>query len=99
MSGFLFAYRAILCIMSTVTFLMPHVDKPNYMTPRTYTKKIRYALLAVAFALVIYFIRLQVIARNEPASADSGANLLVTAVMIAIPCILIFVAVRREKRK
>ncbi|OGG59919.1 hypothetical protein A3C89_03180 [Candidatus Kaiserbacteria bacterium RIFCSPHIGHO2_02_FULL_50_50] len=67
------------------------------MTLYTYKKKIRYTLLAVAFALAVYFVRLQLIARSEPSSVDSGTNLLVTIVMVLIPCVLIGIALRREK--
>ena len=67
------------------------------MTLYTYKKKTRYTLLVVAFVLAVYFVRLQVIARNETPSVDSGANLLVTVVMVLIPCVLIGIALRREK--
>lgn len=50
--------------------------------------QIGYLMLVVTLAVLAFFTRIQMMARAEPLSADSGTNLLVTATMILILLIL-----------
>lgn len=50
--------------------------------------QIGYLMLVVTLAVLAFFIRVQIMARAEPPSADSGTNLLVTATMALILFIL-----------
>lgn len=45
-------------------------------------------MLVVTLAVLVLFARVQIMARAEPPSADSGTNLLVTAIMVLILFIL-----------
>ncbi len=51
--------------------------------------QIGYLMLVVTLAVLVFFTRIQVMARAEPPSADSGTNLLATAVMVLILLILV----------
>lgn len=57
------------------------------MTTYKHTQ-IGYLMMVVTLAVLVFFIRLQMMARAEPPSPDSGTNLLVTAVMALIVFIL-----------
>lgn len=50
--------------------------------------QIGYLMLVVTLAVAATFARAYITASNEPPSADSGTNLLVTAMMALILCIL-----------
>jgi len=54
-------------------------------------------LFAIAFSLAIFFTVSYIVARNEPPSVDSGTNLLVTVIMVIVPCGLVYLAVQRKK--
>lgn len=45
-------------------------------------------MLVVTLAVLVFFTRIQMMARAEPPSVDSGSNFLVTAVMVLILLIL-----------
>ncbi|MCX6733654.1 MAG: hypothetical protein NTX63_02475 [Candidatus Peregrinibacteria bacterium] len=50
--------------------------------------QIGYLMLVVTLAVLVFFTRIQMMARAEPPSVDSGSNFLVTAVMVLILLIL-----------
>ncbi len=50
--------------------------------------QIGYLMLVVTLAVAVLFARLQIMSAAEPPSADSGTNLLVTAVMVLVLLIL-----------
>lgn len=50
--------------------------------------QIGYLMLIITLAVLVFFTRIQMMARAEPPSADSGTNLLVTGTMVLILLIL-----------
>ncbi len=50
--------------------------------------QIGYLILVVTLAVLVFFVRAHITALAEPPSADSGTNLLVTAIMVLIVFIL-----------
>jgi hypothetical protein len=51
-------------------------------------KQVSWFMIAIALVMLVFFGWLQVTSRLEPASADSGANFLVTGVMMLVVFVL-----------
>ncbi len=51
-------------------------------------KQIGYLILAITFIMLVFFVSIYIMASLEPASVDSGTNLLVTAIMALILFVL-----------